>query len=728
MRKGASRSRFARPWIIVALSAIVAIGAWHLPRGVRASAQDAAPAANVVHFAADQDYPPFSRRDADGNATGFDVELFRAVAAHAHVQPDIKLQNWTRAVDEVRRGRADVVPMLVTEQRRRQTLFSEPYLHFYHLVFGARGGRYIATLDELDGKRVAVQRGGLAWDELRQRPGIRLVEVVNEPAALLAVEEHQADYALVPSYIGYEALRRYRIGDIVALSPAFFDTEYAFAINPQRPDLVATINQGLREATSSGEAGRLYVQWLANLTPPEETFRAGMLRAAWVIVPLLALAGILLVAGHRAHNRAGSAERRAKHLQRHDPVTQLPNRASFRRTLADLIATQKPFAVIRIDLLELGAVEAIAGHAFVDELLRGLAARLQGQFPIVAKVHDRGFMVAARDAHDADGAQRVMDQILASVGARIEISGLPIEQVACAGAALYPAHGGAAEQLMRASGLASEACAVRPGNGVVYHDALAPDPRRLTQLTELRTAIRERTLGYLVQPKLHIASNRICGAEMLVRWHHPKHGDVPPSDFIPLAERTGVIGEMTLYLVECAVAHLKEWRAQGLELTLSVNVSANDFSDTVLVDRIVQLAADVPGALMLEVTETAVMRDPDKAFAAVDRLRAGGVKISLDDFGTGNASLTYLRRLAPEEVKIDRSFISGVMASEADRAIVRSTIQLAHGVNAVVTAEGVEDGATLLWLGEVGCDLAQGHGIGRPMGVKALTSMPWREP
>jgi len=723
MRKVAMRSRIPRLWVVVLVCISVAIGAWHLPRKALASAtvQAAEPTrtANTVRFVADQDYPPFSRRDAEGNPTGFDIELFRAVAAQAHLQPDIQVRNWDRAVDDVKHGRVDVVPMLVTEQRRREVLFSEPYLHFYHLAFGPRGSHYVATLDDLAGKRIAVQHAGLAWDELRHRPGLTLVEVDNEPSALQAVADHRADYAVVPSIIGYEALRRFHLTDIVALSPAFFDTGYAFAINAQRPELVAQINQGLRAATTNGDAGRLYIQWLANLTPTEETFRSGMFRAAWVIVPLLALALLLLVWGNRARALAGVAERRASHLQRHDPVTQLPNRASFRRTLGGLIGTRKPFAVVRVDLMELGAVEAIAGHTFVDELMRALAARLHAQYPIVAKVHDRGFMLALQDTRNAEDAQRAMDIILANIGARIEISGLPIEQVACAGAALYPAHGENAETLMRAAGLASEACVV-PGSGVVYHEGLAPDPRRLTQLTELRAAIRDGSLGYLVQPKLDIARNKICGAEMLVRWHHPKHGDVPPSDFIPLAERTGVIGEMTLYLVEHAVAHLKEWRAQGLDLTLSVNVSANDFSDAVLVDRIVQLASEVPGALMLEVTETAVMRDPDKAFAAVDRLRAGGVKISLDDFGTGNASLTYLRRLAPEEVKIDQSFIAGVMHSEADRAIVRSTIQLAHGVNAVVTAEGVEDRATLIWLGGEGCDLAQGHGIGKPMAVESM--------
>jgi EAL domain-containing protein (putative c-di-GMP-specific phosphodiesterase class I) len=255
---------------------------------------------------------------------------------------------------------------------------------------------------------------------------------------------------------------------------------------------------------------------------------------------------------------------------------------------------------------------------------------------------------------------------------------------------------------------------------VLYHQSLAPDASRLTLLTDLRAAIRGRTLGHALQPKLDLRSGKICGAEMLVRWKHPQHGDLPPADFVPLAERTGVIGEMTMYLIEQAIAHCRDWQAQGLDLTLSVNVSVNDLSDAAVVDHIVKAAQDVRGHLMLEVTETAVMRDPETAFAAVERLRAGGLRISLDDFGTGNASLTYLRRLAPEEVKIDRSFITGLLASEADQRIVRSTIQLAHAVNAVVTAEGVEDKGTLAWLREAGCENAQGYGVGRAVDAESL--------
>jgi EAL domain-containing protein (putative c-di-GMP-specific phosphodiesterase class I) len=201
---------------------------------------------------------------------------------------------------------------------------------------------------------------------------------------------------------------------------------------------------------------------------------------------------------------------------------------------------------------------------------------------------------------------------------------------------------------------------------------------------------------------------------MLVRWTHPVYGPLAPCDFVPLAERTQIIGEMTLYLIGHAVEQCRQWSEHGLQAELAINVSANDLIDPRVVAGILDRVRHRAGCLVLEITETAVMRDAERTLAAIAALRAQGLRVSLDDFGTGNASLTYLRQLRPDEVKIDRSFIAAVLESPADQAIVRSTISLAHSLGAKVTAEGVEDAATLDWLRRAGADAAQGFGLARP--------------
>lgn len=234
-------------------------------------------------------------------------------------------------------------------------------------------------------------------------------------------------------------------------------------------------------------------------------------------------------------------------------------------------------------------------------------------------------------------------------------------------------------------------------------------------LAELREAIARHELGFALQPKVDLRSGRWLGAEMLVRWEHPRLGALEPDDFVPLAEQANAIGEMTLYLVRQGLEQCRDWPDTGDPLHVSINVSANDLADPHLVDAIIEASrGSVPG-LMLEITETEVMREPGRVDEALPRLRAHGIRISVDDFGAGHSSLVNLRRLAPDELKIDRSFVRALPDSHSDRAIVRASIQLGHELGASVAAEGVEDEAIRRWLVEAGCDAGQGFGIARPM-------------
>ena len=241
------------------------------------------------------------------------------------------------------------------------------------------------------------------------------------------------------------------------------------------------------------------------------------------------------------------------------------------------------------------------------------------------------------------------------------------------------------------------------------------DAQGLELLAELREAVVSGTLGFALQPKLDLRTGRWRGAELLARWDHPRHGLLLPDAFVPLAEQAGATGPMTLYLIRRGLAEFARWPGGADQPTLSVNVAANDLADPVLVEAIITAAGQYGPALILEVTETDVMHDPERVAKALGGLRERGIRISLDDFGTGHSSLTNLRQLAPDELKIDRSFVMSVLDSGSDRAIVRATIQLAHELGAQVTAEGIEDEATLRWLAEAGCDCAPGYVIAQPL-------------
>lgn len=677
----------------------------------------------VVRFQADHDYPPFSLQNPARGATGYDVELFRKIASESGVTTEIKLDDWQAVVERVDRGEVDVVPMLVTPERQARYLFTQPVLQRYHLVFGRRGDEFVSSIQELTGKRVAVQRSGRAWEALVREPGITLILVDREGDSLRAVEQGLADVAVAPSFIGAHAKRRYGLDQIVPLSSPLLSSDYAFALPKDRADLKDRLNKGIELTVRSGSAEQVYMEWLGVLAPSEKSYRSGLVLGLFVALPLLVAASFFLFRWRRARAVARDAlflqrhaEEEAARLLNHDPITGGANAAALRAYVCALIRDSVRFGLIRVDILDFAQAESIAGHEFADRVLAAVAERLatEGRVDLVA-TGDRGtFYVVDLRLKTATSAAPTMNALLKLTSRRLEIGDVSLELSCAAGAALFPFHGSATAALVRAAGIACSAAASSPGTGALYNQGLDPDPRSLTLLGDLRRAISESTLGFALQAKRNIRAGKICGAEMLVRWSHPLYGNLPPADFIPLAERGPVMGELTTYLIEKAIDLCTKWGEEGFAIELAVNISANDLTDPAVVAGIRQRVKRHKARLMLEITETAVMRDAEHSLQAVELLRAEGVRISLDDFGTGNASLTYLKQLRPDEVKIDRTFIAHVTDSAADQAIVKSTIELAHSLGATVTAEGVEDAATLLWLEVAGADSAQGYFVGRP--------------
>jgi diguanylate cyclase len=262
--------------------------------------------------------------------------------------------------------------------------------------------------------------------------------------------------------------------------------------------------------------------------------------------------------------------------------------------------------------------------------------------------------------------------------------------------------------------------AKREGSGcAVYAGEMDQhNPLRLTLIGDLRQAITAGDLSLVFQPKLDIATGVVHGAEALARWHHPGHGSVPPSQFIELAEHSGLIKPLTLWVLENAIAQAMHWQARGLNLNVAVNLSAQNLHDPQLVSRlehVLESRGAGPSTLAVEITETSIMRNPDFAMEIVTRLHELGVWIAIDDFGTGYSSLGYLKRLPVDEIKIDRSFVLDMTRNENDAFIVGAVIDLSHKLGVRVVAEGVENRETLTLLRDLGCDSAQGFYVSKPL-------------
>jgi diguanylate cyclase (GGDEF)-like protein/PAS domain S-box-containing protein len=437
-----------------------------------------------------------------------------------------------------------------------------------------------------------------------------------------------------------------------------------------------------------------------------------------------------------AHN---AAQRALRHQATHDALTDLPNRAQLRDRLTRAWANGTPPALLLLDLDGFKEVNDTFGHAQGDALLREVADRLRGAVrrgDTVARLGGDEFAVALPGA-DTAGAERVASALRAALDAPVEVGGQAFQIGASVGIARAAADEAEAEMgtLLRQADVAMYTAKQGRLGQQVYDPALDTyNPERLGVIAALRAAIAGGALTLHYQPQADVASGRVCGVEALVRWPHPERGLIPPDEFIPLAEQTGVIGALTDWVLGEAIRQCAVWRRAGLTLAGSVNLSVWDLHDPALPDRIAALLrahAVPPSSLRLEVTETTLMADPARALAVLTRLSALGVGLAVDDFGAGYSSLAYLKDLPVDELKIDKGFVRHLATDERDAAIVASTVGLGHALGLRVVAEGIEDRTTWDLLAGMGCDTAQGYYLARPLPAQEMegwlrrTSSAW---
>ncbi|MEY4763520.1 MAG: hypothetical protein RI907_193 [Pseudomonadota bacterium] len=409
-----------------------------------------------------------------------------------------------------------------------------------------------------------------------------------------------------------------------------------------------------------------------------------------------------------------------------DALTDLPNREQFRHDLRAAIARTsgegRPCTVLLLDMDRFKHVNDVLGHRFGDRLLRAVAERLRQsvQVPnhVLARLGGDEFAVLLRDT-DAEAALPVAQRILAAFERPITLDDHTVDLGAGIGVASAPLHGVDADMLLSRAELAMYAAKHQQSGTVVYHPGLdSTSEESLTMLSELRHAVDENQLHLYLQPKVDLRTGQVLGAEALVRWHHPTRGLVPPMKFIPFAEQTGFVRVLTQWMIEQVAIKAAELRDRGLRLKLAVNLSTRDLMDQELptkVDRVLQRHRIDPRLLILEITESAIMDDPQRALTTLNKLHALGVKLSIDDFGTGYSSLAYLKQLPVDELKIDKSFVMNMQDDLQDAKIVRSTIDLAHNLGLNVVAEGIENIKSWKLLETLSCDEAQGYYIAKPM-------------
>jgi diguanylate cyclase (GGDEF)-like protein len=550
---------------------------------------------------------------------------------------------------------------------------------------------------------VAAQALGSATSDLLQRRRLKFL-LFNVSQYVLAVVAAGLTHDLIAGSMDAGELGIMQLVGVTAAGAVFF------AVNTGAVAVAVSLSSGAR--VKDAIAGDLIRQSatesvLIGIAP----LAVVALEQSVVLLPLLALP---LLAVQRAARQAQISE----HLAMHDSLTGLPNRAKFYTRLQRAISNAESddcVALLLVDLDRFKEINDTLGHHYGDEVLRQVAHRLGncvGQDATVARLGGDEFAILLRGLDSADAALEVAERARRSLTMPLDAAGIRLELGGSVGVATYPDDGRDVETLLQRADIAMyEAKSGRTGVERYSREQDANSLMRLTIAGDLRRALDQGEFVTHFQPKVDLASNRVCGAEALVRWNHSRRGAIPPDVFVGIAEQTGFIVPLTMHVIDQAVRACGEWRRHGARLTVAVNMSARVLMEPTLPETVAAICRDrgvPPDALVLEITENMVVADPERVLPTLTRLSEYGIALSVDDFGTGYSSLEYLKLLPVSELKIDRGFVIGMRSDPRDAAIVRSAVHLGRSLGLRVVAEGVESRQHHDELSALGCDQAQG--------------------
>lgn len=695
----------------------------------------------TVIFGGDANYPPFEWRDRN-QSVGFNIDLEKTIASIGHATAEHKLGNWPQMVRLLEEGEIDVLPMFWSEEREKKFFFTSPFYYVSHSIYGLPDQENLTSLRALTGLRVVVEASSYAHEKLKiDQPDSKVVLAENTLEALKLIAKGQGDYAVLATPIATRLIEDNNL-DIIRNGPPIWPRGYAFAVRKDNPALVSWLEDNLNLSIATGAYNDVYQKWLEQLEPSEITLTDVLQTTVFITIPILLLAifgylwswNLKRVVKKRTEQLnlelqlRRKAESEARYLVDHDQLTGLP-KLHHVLELANHIFQDKTsndsasMEIVTLKLTETEMLTRVFGHSMIESLLKAFAARLRRlEFHLCGYIGRGVFIVVCHKNKYLNQLDELIKQI--------NVHELGVYPQVMSGIARWPEHAEHAEALSRKSETALAICLDRNHSWTVYEQDMEPDKLDLQIVTEFRK--KHVSEFYLVlQPQVNLATGNIVAAEALVRWKSSKLGLLPPSRFIPLLEKAGLIYQVTDFMIDEAIKVSARLREMNIACGVSVNVSASDLQRATLVqdiqkklERYEAHAEDIK----LELTETAIADRPEQVKAALDELTALGVNTSIDDFGTGYSSLSYLSSYPIDEVKIDQTFVRDMVHNPRNRNIIRSTIALAHSLGLIVVAEGAEDEDTVAALKKEGCDKVQGYVISAPLDEESFIKFKLNKP
>jgi len=700
-----------------------------------AVAQEADGARDRLVYAGENGYGPYETLDEDGRAVGFNIDLIEAVAAAQGFELAFDLGEWAPRRRALRGGEVDIMAMFVSQRRDREFDFSEPFLIVHHRIFTPADAPRIQRIDELAGKRVIVQRAALSHDFLEQldiEMELTLVRNDSEGIKLLAAGEHDA--ALLTENRSRRTLADAELDALAISGPPVLPVEYAFAVDEGREELLASINAGLERVRGSGEFDRIYRRWLQPYDGAHDHGSqdvGGVVTAVGLAVALLAIAllGRKVVLSRR---QMRAAREELDYLKRHDALTGLLSRHALEERLDELLGRDdaQTHSLMHINVDQFRLVNETAGRAAADGVLRQLAGLLNSALPesaSVARIGGDEFVAVLPDVglEDAVASGRHLLETLDESSRMLPALPAHHRLTLSIGVVAFTGEEETKEVILRR---ADCACVAAKEDGRARVHPWQPGDRRLAErygelrwVSRIQDALRDRRIVLYFQPIVAAAQpSRLAGAEILLRMlPEDESGEaIRAGAFMPAAERYFLTPRIDRFVFEKVFEWIEANAATFDRIDrINVNVSGRSLGDPGFLTYLEQSARRHRRALSrlcLEVTETALISNLDRARRTLDHLHEVGCRIALDDFGTGVSSMNYLRQLPVDVLKFDGTFIAGVDTDPGAREFIRELNRLGHAMGKTTVAECVETEAVRAVLAEDGVDLIQGYLIAHP--------------